>query len=98
MAQFDVDIYEYFIHAEGASEALMFSFQSPGIFCAELDAPEPNALIADGDSSLGEQVFNITMTEIESVVQPDCLADDFGGESMTLVCIHRQIIEYVKLN
>ena len=79
MAQFDVDIYEYFIHAEGASEALMFSFQSPGIFCAELDAPEPNALIADGDSSLGEQVFNITMTEIESVVQPDCLAGRGAG-------------------
>jgi len=65
---------------------------------APFDTPESDGFITDCDASLGQEIFNITIAEIEAVVQPDCIADDFGGESMTLVCIHRQIIENGKLN
>jgi hypothetical protein len=32
------------------------------------------------------------MTEIESVVEPDCVTDDICWESVAFVCIHPQIL------
>ena len=63
----------------------VLSFQSPGVCGPKFDTPESDGFIADCDASLGQEIFNISMTEIESVVPPDCVANDFGGESMTLV-------------
>jgi hypothetical protein len=38
------------------------------------------------------------MTEIESIVEPDCVADDVWRESMTLVCIHPPILSKWQFN
>jgi hypothetical protein len=38
------------------------------------------------------------MTEIEFMVEPNGIADDFWCESVAFVGIHRWIIEYGKLN
>ena len=34
------------------------------------------------------------MTEIESEVEPDRVADDIGRESVTFVCIHSPIFQF----
>ena len=31
-----------------------------------------------------QEIFNISVTEIESIVEPNCVADDVRRESMTL--------------
>jgi len=46
---------------------------------------------AYGDASLGQQILDITMAQIESVVEPDCIADDIWWESVPFVSIHLPI-------
>ncbi len=41
--------------------------------------------MADGNASLCQQVFYISMTEIESVVQPDGVTYDFLRKPVALV-------------
>jgi hypothetical protein len=47
---------------------------------------------ADRDASFGQEVFDIAVAKVETVVQPDSIADDVGWKSMTLVCIHGQVL------
>ena len=58
----------------------------------KFDTPQSDGLMADGDASLSQKVFNITMAEIESVVEPKCVADDLRWEPMALVSIHAPIL------
>ena len=83
---------EYFIDVEGVAVASVFSLQAAGINGTELDAPEANCFSGYSDASLGEKIFDITMAEVESVVEPDCVADDVGWQSVTLVSIHLPIL------
>jgi hypothetical protein len=48
--------------------------------------------VTDGDGTLSQQIFNITVAEIESVVGPDCKADDIRQDSVTFICIHWPIL------
>ena len=59
-----------------------------GTFCAELDIPEANRFAADSDTAFSEQIFNISMAEVESIVKRDGVADDVGREPVSFVCIH----------
>ena len=49
---------------------------------------------ADGNASLGQKVFDISVAQIESIVEPDCIADDVRWKSVAFVGIHHQIIEH----
>jgi len=83
-----VYLYEYFIDVEGITVSTMSAFQSSGIERAELDTPETDCFAADGNTSLGEKIFNIAMAEVEAIVEPDGLGDDIWRESVTFVSIH----------
>ena len=50
-----------------------------------LSAPLTNGFIGDGDATFGQQFFDFTETEAETMVQPDGVANNFGGKAMTLV-------------
>ena len=89
-----VDLYEDFIDEEGIAVALVLSLQPPGIFGAELDTPQAYSFITDVYPALSKQVFYITVAQIKSEVEPDCVADDIWWEAVTFVCIHPEIIEY----
>src|SRR5262249_10475074 len=52
---------------------------------AELATPQPNGLVADLDTSLGEQLFDVAMAQVEAEVQPDGVADYLGREAMAMV-------------
>ena len=54
--------------------------------------PQTNRFAADCDASFSEKVFDISMTEIETIVEPDCVANDIWRESMTLIGIHGPIL------
>jgi hypothetical protein len=49
-----IDLYEDFIDEEGVAEALVFPLQSSGVYGSKFNAPEPDALVADSDPSLGQ--------------------------------------------
>ena len=54
--------------------------------------PEANRFATDSDASLGEQVFDISVTQVEAIVEPDGVRNDIGRESMAFVCIHWPIL------
>ncbi len=80
-----MDPHEHLINEERVTTALMLSSQSLGIFRPEFIAPQANGLVANLNTALWQQIFEITMTEVESVVEPDDILNDFGRESMAFV-------------
>ena len=89
---FALNFHEYFIYIERITIALVISAKSFGEFRAELRTPKPNGLIAHLNTTLGQQILNISMTQIESVVEPNSVANYRGRESMALVGDHLLIV------
>ncbi len=56
-----------------------------GVGRPELAAREANGLAADLDVTLGEQLFNVSMAQVEPKVQPDGVADDLGRKAMAAI-------------
>ena len=71
---------------------MVLSLQSSSVKGSELDTPKPDGLMADGDTSFSEQIFNISVAEVELVVEPDGIGDDIRRESMSLLGIHPAIL------
>jgi len=51
----------------------------------KLLTPLPNRFICDGDPTFGEEFFDFTKAEAEPMVEPDGMADNFRGKTVTLV-------------
>jgi len=63
-----INLHEDFIDVKSVAIATMSMLQATGIFGSELDAPEPDRFSANSDASLSQKIFDITVTQIESVV------------------------------
>ena len=63
--------------------------QAIGKGLAEFLAPAPNGLTGDDDTPLRQQKLTIAKAEAKHVVQPDSMADDFGGKAMAVVRVGR---------
>ena len=61
--------------------------QAVGETRSELLAPASHRLVGDDDTALGQDQLDIAQAEAEHVVQPDGMADDLGGEPMTVVWV-----------
>ena len=51
-----------------------------------------DGLSADNNSSFSLEIFDIAMTEIESIVEPDSVGNDTWWEAVTFVGTHRPIL------
>ena len=87
-----VDFDEYFIDVEGIAIASVFSLQAAGINGAELDTPEADCFSGHSDPPLSQEILDITVAEIEAIVQPGGVANYVWRESVTFVCIHPPIL------
>ena len=65
-----------FINVEGISVATVLPLQSPGVQGTEFDTPEADRLTGYNNASLGEQIFDIAVTQIEAIVEPDSIGND----------------------
>ena len=83
-----IDFDEDFIDVESVAIASVLSLQSAGINGTEFDAPQANCFAANCDASLSENVFNIQMTQIEAIIEPDGIRNDIWRESVVFVSIH----------
>lgn len=54
--------------------------------------------MAYGDTSFSQQIFNVSVAQAESVVEPDRVADDIQTELVALVCSHRTILAKCDFN
>ena len=83
---------EDFVDEEGIAVTSVLTFQSPGVNGTEFYASKTDCLSADGDASFSEEIFDITVAEIETIIEPDRVTDDIWRESVPFVCIHRPIL------
>ena len=44
------------------------------------------------DASFSQEIFNIAVTEVEAIVEPDSVGDDIWRESVAFVGIHAPIL------
>ena len=89
---FAIDPDKDFINVEGIAEASVLSLQSSGINSSKFDTPETDRFATDGDTSLSEKIFDISMAQVEAIVEPDGVGDDIWRESVALVGIHGPIL------
>jgi hypothetical protein len=87
-----VDFDENFINVESIAVASVLSLQSACVNGTELDAPKADRFAGDRDAAFCQQVFDISMAQIEAIVEPDSVGDDVGRESVSFVCIHTPIL------
>ena len=83
---------EDFIDEEDITLSSVLPLQSSSIQSAELDAPEANCFSGYSDASLGEKIFDIAVTEVESIIEPDGVRNDIRRETVSFVYIHRRIV------
>ena len=87
-----IDPDEDFIDVESVAVAPVFSLQAARIYGSELDTPQTNRFSGYSDASFSQKVFNIPVTQIEAIVEPDCIGNDIGRESVALICVHKPIL------
>ncbi len=79
----------------------MTTLQSPRVPRAKLIAPQPDRLVADPNTSLGHKILDVAAAQIEAMIEPDRVLNDFGWESMTFVliigCTHFAIVAQTPL-
>jgi hypothetical protein len=93
-----IDLHEDLVNVEGVTVAPVLSFQSACVNGTELNTPKADRFAADSDAAFSEQVFYISVAEIEFVVEPDSVGDDVSWESVALVGIHHRIISFPAFN
>ena len=54
--------------------------------------PEADRFSGDDDSSLGQKILNISMAEIEAIVETDRIGNDIWWEAMAFICVHPSIL------
>ena len=83
-----IDLHEDLINEEGVAVASVPSLQTACINSSELNAPEADGFATNDDYPFGRQILDISMAEIESIVEPDGVRNDIWGESVSLISIH----------
>ena len=68
-----VDFDEDFIDVESVALTSVLSLQSAGINGPELYAPEANCFSGYSDASLGKDILDISMTQVEAILEPESL-------------------------
>ena len=87
-----IDSDEDFVNEKGVTVNSMLTFQSPSVKGTEFDTPEADRFAANSDASLGKQVLDIAMAQVEAIVEPDRTGNDIGRKSVTFICVHGSIL------
>ena len=56
-----------------------------GVLGTELPAPSANGLVGDPDSTLSQEILDVSGAQAESVLEPNDMADYLGRESVAAV-------------
>ena len=65
------------VQIPGVALAAPAAAQPPCVVEPERPAPQPDRLIRHGDTPFGKEIFDISETQAETVVEPDGVTDDF---------------------
>ena len=56
---------------------------------AQFDTPQPDRLLADSATTFSQQIFDIAITEVESIVEPDSVGNYVERGAVALTNFHR---------
>lgn len=91
-----------FIQVPGIAQLALPLFQFSCIGGLQLQASLSDAFIRDDDAAFGEEFFDFTEAQTESMVEPDGVADDGRRKPMALVAdgcgVHAEQSAKPKLN
>jgi hypothetical protein len=74
---------KYPAHRELIPESIHDTSQYANIR-AEL-SHQPNCLVANRDSTLGKQIFDISMTQVKAMIEPYSILNNFRWKSVTFL-------------
>jgi hypothetical protein len=80
-----LDLHEHLVNVERVSISVVLSSQSSRKLRAELIAPQSNSFVANLNTPLRRQVFDIAVTQIETMLKPHDILNDFGRAWVALV-------------
>ena len=83
---------EDFIDEESINIASVFLLQSTRVDSTTFNVPEPYRSAAHSDASFSGYILNVTVIEVESIVEPDRVTDDVRREPVALICVHDLIL------
>ena len=69
---------EDLVDVEGIAVTPVLALQAAGINRSEFYTPETDCFTADGDASFGQEVLDITVAQVKSVVEPAGVGNDTG--------------------
>ena len=85
IAALTLDGDEEFIHLPDLAQSALFPPQFSCVAGSKLPTPVSDCFVGDQDSSLREQVFYVSKTQGEPVVQPDSVTDDFRRKAVASI-------------
>ena len=91
-----IDFDEDFVDVQSIAIASVFSLQPSCVQSSEFDTPKADRLAANGDASLRQQIFSISVAQIKAIVEPDSVGNDVRWKSVTLIGIHGQILHMTR--
>jgi hypothetical protein len=87
-----IDLDEHLVYVERVAVSSVRPLQSSRVYSSEFDTPKSDGLSADGDATLSQQIFDVTVAQIETIVEPDSITDDVRREPVTFICIQEPIL------
>jgi hypothetical protein len=79
------DVHEEFIQVPRIAQATLSPPEPTRIFGIELPTPLLDGFVGNQDLSLCQEIFDITEAQAEAVIEPDGVADDLRGKSVSVV-------------
>ena len=84
-----LDGHKEFVQVPRVAQAASPAPQPPSVVEPERLTPLPNRFIRHGDTPFGEEIFNISETQAEAMVEPDGVTDDLGRKAVSVVAESR---------
>jgi hypothetical protein len=80
-----LDGHEELVQVPRVAQATLSPLELSSVLRTKLPRPLSDGLVGHDDAPLGEEVFDISDAQKESVVQPDGVADDLGREPVSVI-------------
>lgn len=78
-----LEVHDELIKVSDVSQTPLFSPESPAVEWAEPLELLPDGLMGHDDSSYSQKFFDLSVAQRESVVQPNGVAGDFRGKTVS---------------
>jgi len=87
IVQLTPDFDEDLVQVPNVSQVAFATSEAPSVLGPELPTPLPHGLVGHDNAAFRKEFLDLAKAQRESVVQPDCMTDDFTREPVAAVAI-----------